>query len=116
MSEQTLRQEIAELRARIEATDDWAAGVHRVLVDVLPFLLRGHPEAAKVHQLLLQAERRYEELKAHPEQSEGPGETADLYEPSKLLNRQLALQGVWPGVDPQQAAREALDRAREAKR
>ena len=116
MSEQALRQEIVELRARIEAVDDWAAGVHRVLADVLPFLLRGHPEAAKVHQLLQQAERRYEELSAHPDQSEGPGETADLYEPAKLLNRQLALQGVWPGVDPQQAARESVERAREARR
>ncbi len=116
MSEQELRQEIAELRARIEATDNWAAGVHQVLVDVLPFLLRGHPEVEKVHQLLQRAEHRYEELKASPEKSEGAGDVAGLYEPAKILNRQLALRGVWPGVDPQQAARESVERPRGAKR
>lgn len=116
MSEQALRQEIAELRARIEAVDDWAAGVHKVLADVLPFLLRGHPEVEKVHQLLQQADQRYEELTAAPAGAEGPGENAGLYEPAKMLNRLFGLLGVWPGVDPQQAARESVERARKEER
>jgi hypothetical protein len=110
MSEQALRQEIAELRARVEAVDDWSAGVHKVLIDVLPFLLRGHPEVEKVHQLLQQADRRYEELTANPASAEEPGEVAGLYESAKMLNRLFGVLGVWPGIDPQQAARESLDR------
>lgn len=116
MSEQALRQEIAELRAKVEAVDDWAAGVHRVLADVLPFLLRGHPEVEKVHQLLQQSDRRYEELSAPPETPQGSGDAAGLYEPGKMLNRLFAVLGVWPGVDPQQAAHESVERAREARR
>lgn len=112
MSEQALRQEIAELRAKIEAVDDWAAGVHRVLLDVLPHLLRGHPEVEKVHQAMLFSDQQYEALTANPASSEGSGLTAGLYEPSKILNRMFAGLGVWPGVDAQQAARESIDRAR----
>lgn len=116
MSEQALRQEIAELRARVEAVDDWAAGVHKVLVDVLPFLLRGHPEVEKVHQLLQRADLRYEELTGNPASAREPGENAGLYESAKILNRLFGLLGVWPGVDPQQAARESVERAREVER
>lgn len=116
MSERALRQEIAELRARVEAVDDWAAGVHQVLVDVLPFLLRGHPEVEQVHQLLKKADLRYEELKDNPEKSEGAGDVAGLYEPAKMLNRLFGVLGVWPGVEPQQAACGSLGRAREVDR
>jgi hypothetical protein len=114
MSEQ-LQQEVAELRARLEAADDWASGVHRVLLDVLPHLLRGHPEVAKVQHLLLHADQRYQELLANPASSEGAGDTPGLYEPAKMLYRQLALLGVWPDVDPQAAAQQSLERASQPK-
>lgn len=111
MSEQELREEIAALRARIEQVDDWAAGVQQVLLNVLPSLLRGHPEAAKVHGLLQKADERYEQLKADPASADpASGQTAELYEPAKMLNRLLGIMGVWPDVDPQQAARHAVER------
>lgn len=96
MGKQTSRQEIAELRAKIEELDDWANGIHMALVDVLPFLLRGHPEAAKVEGLLKASAQRYEELLAHPERAEDAHEKATLYESRKNLYRQLALLGAWP--------------------
>ncbi|MCY1396646.1 hypothetical protein D9M71_116250 [compost metagenome] len=111
---QELEAQVAELRARIEEVDDWAAGVHRVLIDLLPLLLRGHPEVETAQQLLRLSDQRYEELLADPASSTGPGDTAELHEPGKMLYRLFGVLGVWPGVDPQGAARESIDRARKA--
>lgn len=109
MSEQALRQEIAELRVRIEQVDDWAAGVHQLLLDVLPHLLRGHPSVEKVRAALQRSDDRYEQLIADPAGEETP----ELYEPAKMMNRLFGTLGVWPGVDPLDSAQEAIDRARE---
>jgi hypothetical protein len=46
MSEQSLRQEIAELRARVEAVDDWANSVHAALGHVALQLAYSSPQAA----------------------------------------------------------------------
>jgi hypothetical protein len=46
MSEQSLRQEIAELRARVEAVDDWANSVHAALRHVALQLAYSSPQAA----------------------------------------------------------------------
>ncbi|PAT43799.1 hypothetical protein [Vandammella animalimorsus] len=107
-----LRQEVAQLRQELDAANDWACGIHRALVDVLPFLLRGHPEAAKVGKLLKYSADRYEELQEHPDRADrDAGESWAGYEAQKSLYRQLALLGVWPGVDPHEQALEALARA-----
>lgn len=106
-----LRAEVARLRARIEEADDWAHGIQTVLALVLPALLRGHPEAGKVQALLQMEDDRYEELQKHPDRAE-PNETAAQHEAGKMLHRLLALGGVWPNVDHQQAVRESLRRAR----
>lgn len=107
MSEEALRREIAELRQRIEEVDSWANGLHNALSAVLPFLLRGHPEAGKVAGLLRSASERYDLLSARPELAESPEELVGL-EASKMLYRQLAILGVWPGVDPAEAAQRSL--------
>lgn len=107
MNEEALRQEIAELRQRIEEVDDWANGLHNVLSEVLPFLLRGHPEVDKVATLLRTSTERYDVLAARPELAEFPEELRTL-EASRMLYRKLSILGVWPGVDPAEAVRQSL--------
>jgi hypothetical protein len=46
MSEQALRQEIADLRARVEQVDDWANSVHAALRHVALQLAYSSPQAA----------------------------------------------------------------------
>ena len=112
MDEETraLRQEVAELRTQIDAVDDWANGIQLALVQLLPLLLRGHPEATNAHRLLQRCDDRYEELLQHPQRAEGPDETHRLYEAAKQLNRQLGMSGAWPGVDATQVAQQSLRR------
>lgn len=106
-----LRQEVAQLRAQVNATDDWASSVYAALELVLPHLLRGHPQAGKVQGLLQSQARGFEKLQAHPEQEDEMNGKASLQEAGKMLYYQLALQGVWPGVDPQEVVRQTLERA-----
>ena len=91
-----LQSEIDALRAELKQTDDWATGVFLTLDQLLPFLLRGHPEIAKIERLLKRSERRFEELVEHPERAEDADETAEKYEAAKMLYRSFQLQGVWP--------------------
>jgi hypothetical protein len=104
-----LTKEIEALRGQIDETDDWANGVFLLMEQILPFLLRGHPELDKIEKLLQASAERYEELQAHPERAED-GETAGLYEARKILYRHMALLGVWPDIEPGEAARETLER------
>jgi len=106
----SLRQEIAVLRRQVDETDDWANGIQQVLVAVLPFLLRGHPEVEKVEGLLRHYADRYEELLAHPERAEDRHDTPEKQEAGKMLYWQLAVLGVWPGISAEQAARNVMER------
>jgi hypothetical protein len=90
-----LQSQIDALRAELKTTDDWATGIFLTLEQLLPFLLRGHPELAKIEQLLKHSEQRFEELSQHPERAEDADETPEKYEASKMLYRQMALLGVW---------------------
>lgn len=93
------RQALLALQAEMNATDDWANGIQMMLVQILPLLLRDHPNVKKIQRLLERSDSRYEELLAHPERAE-EGESAGQYEAGKMMYRQLAILGVWPDVDP----------------
>ena len=107
MSDESLRQEIAEQRQRIEEVDDWANGLFEAMHTVLSVVLKGHPDAGQIEQQLRYSRDRYETLMAHPERAE-PGETAELHEAGKMLYERLAMLGVWPGVDPAEVVQRKL--------
>lgn len=106
-----LRQEVAQLRAQIEATDDWACSVYVALQLVLPHLLSGHPRVEQVRDCLQGQARGFEELQAHPQREGDLHGKASLHEAGKMLYYQLAILDVWPGVDSQEVIRQTLERA-----
>lgn len=106
-----LRQEVAALRAQIDATDDWASSVFLALQTLLPFLLRGHAQAAQVRDLLQGQERLYEDLQAHPHKAGDVHGHAHQLEAAAMLYRDLALMGVWPGMAPDAQTQQVLARA-----
>ena len=106
-----LRQEVAQLRAQVEATDDWASSVYVALELVLPYLLRDHPQVEKVRNLLQGQARWFEDLQAHPGREGDILGKASLHEAGKMLYYQLALLDVWPGVNSKDVIRQTLERA-----
>jgi molecular chaperone GrpE (heat shock protein) len=86
-----LREDVLKTRAEIDAVDDWANGIHVLLVQVLPPLIRGHVNEPKMRQALQRCDDNFERLIAHPQQAEDHHEKAGLYESAKMLNRLLLL-------------------------
>lgn len=107
MTDPATQEELRQLRLQLQEAEDWANGVFLALQQVLPALLRGHPEVKKVQALLAGRDQRFEELRRHPERAE-PDERPTLHEPGKMLYRQLALLGVWPDMDPREEAQRVL--------
>jgi hypothetical protein len=109
-----IRSEIQQaqqpLLEKIDEVDAWATSVFYALNQILPVLLRDHPKAEQIQQILQRRDDRYEELLENPERA-GEGESAELYEVCKMLNRQMAQLGVWPNVDPSEASQKTLERA-----
>lgn len=98
MSEiEQLRQEVAQLRAEIDRVDDWANGLLHVLIDVLPLLLKQHPDvAAKIAPMWEGAARKFYSVTTETGQAESFSETVELLESKKMLYETFALLGVWP--------------------
>lgn len=90
-----LQSQIDALRAELKQADDWATGIFYILDQILPPLLRGHPEMAAIECALKQCEQRFEELTSCPERAEDSDETSGKYEAGKMLYRTLAGRGVW---------------------
>lgn len=90
-----LSNEIETLRAQIETNDKWAYSLYLALEAILPFLLRGHPNAGAIRQRLEQIANHYEALEAHPETAID-GDCSDLHQAGKMLFHRLSMLGVWP--------------------
>ncbi|BBL69715.1 hypothetical protein [Methylogaea oryzae] len=108
-SQRPLLERIEELEQQVDAVDDWAHGVYLALDQILPSLLRNHPEAETIQKALQENDDRFEELLAYPRRAK-EGEQPGMYEACKMLNRQLAILGVWPNIDAGEAARQTLER------
>jgi len=93
VSDPQTRQALLAIQADAQASDAWANGIFLMLVQVMPLLLRDHPNVSKIQYLLKAADDRYEELLAHPERAE-EGETAGQHEAGKMMHRQLSILGV----------------------
>jgi len=125
-----LRQQIAELHEYTEAlhhdlvraheliaentlesakNDAWAYGIYEALKEPLAYLLRGHPDAAKVGEILRIFVRRYEQLERNPDLAE-PDEYQEVYEAGKMFYTRCAWAGIWPDVDKQAFVEQAKRR------
>jgi hypothetical protein len=96
---EALRADVAQLRQELAQAEDWANGIQMMLVQLLPLLLRDHPEAHAAADLLRSCDERYEELLRHPNRAEDEHEKAGLYEASKMMHRQLSLLQAKPGLE-----------------
>lgn len=105
-----IRDETEPLRAELERVDDWANGIFVALQEALIPLLMTHPELAEhLAPVWRAAEERYDRS-AHG-QAEDIDEPLERLDPRKMLYRQLAQLGVWPGVDAAKARQQTLVRA-----
>lgn len=89
----------ALLREEIDRLDDWANGLYLVLLNVLPFLMKAHPEMARqVEPQWRSAAERFEALADGARSDDG--ETAELLEARKMLHSVLTLLHAWPAQQP----------------
>lgn len=87
---------VAPLREELDRMDDWANGLFVVLADVLPLLLREHPQmAATLGPKWAGAAGHFERLQATGQQRTQEGETLELLEGRKMLYKVLATLGFW---------------------
>lgn len=92
--QRAVAEAVAPLRAEISLVDDFANGVFAVLLDVLPFLLRQHPELAeKIEPLWHKAVNDFELAKAGRDPDK---QTPEFYEARKMLYRIVELMRIWP--------------------
>lgn len=110
-----LRREVEQLRKDLDAAEDWATGIQQLLIAVLPFLLRDHPNAEKVRDLLRPKAERYEAQAEKSLRGKHKSNWRQL-EPQKMAYRLFEILGVWPGVDSVQAAEASLARAQARRR
>lgn len=90
---QELKAEIADLKKVIEANDDFSSGILSALFAILPFLVRDHPDAMKIRDILLASAQRYEELSLNPDALEELEPNRGVYEAQKMLYGKLAQLG-----------------------
>lgn len=95
-----IRSEHAQLRAELDRVDDWANGVFLALQDLLPSLLKAHPDtAAAVADMWRKAAEQYDQVAAGHAVTDVDGDpvTLEFLEARKMLYRSLGhLSGIWP--------------------
>lgn len=103
---------MAPLREELSKLDDWANGLYLVLNDVLPFLLRTHPNLGReIAPRWQAAAERFDciDVEGHvPE----PDESLELLEARKMLYRMFALLKLWPEPEARRPAKPAAVRRR----
>lgn len=93
-----IHHETASLRAELDRVDGFATGLLGALQEVLIPLLQAHPDLAeKIEPVWRRAAERYDRDAAG--QTEQLDEPLEMFEARRMLYRQLAALGVWPGVD-----------------
>lgn len=94
-----LEREVRELRAEIDRVDDWANGLFHVLLDLLPGLLKRHPElAASLAPKWREAAEQFDQMtQAQPSPVGREVATPEFLEARKMLYRLLELISAWPG-------------------
>lgn len=92
-----LEKQVEALTAEIDRNDDWASGLFRVLVDVLPHLLRSNPAlAADLGRRWKKEAEQYDALQEDQGQAEDFHDTAEKAEATKMLYRMFDQVGLWP--------------------
>jgi len=104
-----IRQLISEVSTEGRLNDAWAYGIYEALKEPLAYLLRGHPDAAKVGEILRIFVRRHEQLERNPDLAE-PDEYQEVYEAGKMFYTRCAWDGIWPDVDKQAFVEQAKRR------
>ncbi len=93
---QEIEKSVAPLRAEIDQVDDWANGVFAALADVLPLLLRKHPDVAgQLEPMWRKISEQYNTVDS-TDQADDFHQTQGLLEARKMLYRQLAVLKAWP--------------------
>lgn len=95
---------VEPLRAEINKVDDWANGLFLVVNDLMPFLLRMHPElASELAPRWRSAAEGFDRIQegAAPE----PDEPLELLEARKMLFRMSDLLKLWPKAVKQRPVR-----------
>lgn len=87
---------VAPLREELDKLDDWANGLFVIFSEVLPALLREHPEmAAQLAPQWAGAAKRFDALQTSGQRRTKDGESLELLEARKMLYRLFAVAGVW---------------------
>lgn len=87
---QELRREVSELRARVEAVDDWAISVHAALRHVALQLAYSSPQAATGLLAVLEHDAlHYDQLKSGAVQPTDSADSSALLESSRQLYLEL---------------------------
>lgn len=103
---------VEPLKAEINKVDDWANGVFAVFLDVLPFLLKLHPDlAGQLEPQWRKVAKDYDQINLHGGQP-NDGEPLEFLEARKMLFRIFELQKLWPGRVRQPAVKAVPQRRR----